>query len=187
MREDLARKIAQHAGFVRLRQLLEDGVDALSSRITHRTQSVPSYSSRNRSREVGDDEAHSAATQPTHETPELASWLCLLTFRHAFLAQHLLEDVTELLITKALALVLCRSAAVVVRARSTAAKEGRPGETAGGRALLSLGSGDFLLRFTVIETSGVIVVGAGSIIFVTASRIAKGVVSIVDLLEVLGP
>lgn len=114
VRKDLASEVSQHPRFVGLRELLENGVDTLSPRVSHRAQSVSSNRACNRAWEIRDDETHGTAAQAADEAPELARRLRLVTLGHALFTEHLLEHVAELLVAEALAVIGGRGPSVVV-------------------------------------------------------------------------
>lgn len=80
---------------------LEDGVDALSPGVAHSAEPVARHRASHHARHVGDDEAEGAAAHAAEHAPKgiRGTGRAVAPFlRHALLAEHLLEDVAELLI-----------------------------------------------------------------------------------------
>ena len=127
MRKHLRRELTQQLGLIGLRQssqaaaplatqfkpqrgekhqkgniLLKDTINALPSRIPHRTKPIPRNRASECAGEIRHDEPHRPTAQPADQAPELAVRPRLLALGHAFLPQHLLEHAPELIIAEAL-------------------------------------------------------------------------------------
>src|ERR1700761_380873 len=105
MRKHLACQFRKQAHFLGLLQLLVNRIHTLPSLIPYRAQSIPSYTSRNRTRHIRNDESHGSSAHTPHNTPELLVRL-VVALSHAFLPHHLLKHTPELLIAVAIRLLL---------------------------------------------------------------------------------
>lgn len=175
----LRRQPTQQPRLIRLRHLLKYRIHALPLGIPHSPQPIPRNRTRHHTREIRYNEPHSASTQPTHYTPELARRVRVLV-RHALVPQHLLENAAELLFAELGVRFLRRASGCAAEA------ECAPGEAACEAAATS-GVGDFIVEFRVRGggAAGEAVVCAGGVVVAAARGVAEGVVCVVDLLEAL--
>lgn len=91
---------------------LKYGIDALPLCVSDSAQSVARNRTSQQTGHVRDDETHYATAESAQQAPELVV-RPVVGLRHAFLAQHLLEDIGELLVLRLLAVLLLRTVAVL--------------------------------------------------------------------------
>jgi hypothetical protein len=183
MRKHFGRKITQHPRLVRLRQLLEHTIHALSARIPNRTQPIPRHRSGDRPRQVANDETHRRAARAPNHTPELARGMRVIALGHALLAQHLLEHPAELIIAEAVVRLLCVAPGCAAEAES-APREAAESTT---RTTIVL-PGNLVFEVGgrgVGRAAGEGLVAAGGVVVAAACGVRERIVGVIYLLETL--
>lgn len=132
---------------------LKNSIDALPLRISDSAQPVARNRASQQTRHVSDNEAHNATAEAAQQAPELVVWPVVRP-RHAFLAQHLLEHIGELLVLRLLAVLWSIVVLSLLGEEVPCPREGLAGRTgagAGAGVRFSFGKG----------VGGVVVTAAG--------------------------
>jgi hypothetical protein len=164
---------------------LKNCVHTFSLCVADRTQPVSSYRTRQKTWHVGNDEAKGATTRASQQAPE-AIIGSAIRLRHALLAQHLLEDITELRI---LSLLLCGACLLLLLLRSRLLGKEVPcpvvgrlrtGAGAGVVGIVSLGKGVSGGRGGAFKELAL------AVVFPAPRGVGEGVVGVIHELELAG-